>query len=400
VSIPLDPRWRTRLIRAGLSSRVDGGRAVNPPLIRASTVLFDDVAHLKDVRRRRNDERLFSYGARGNPTAYALEDVITELEGGYRTRLFPTGLAAITQTLIACLQAGDHVLISDAVYEPVRHFARQFFERFAIAYSFYAADGRGVEALLRPRTRLIYAESPGSLAYEIADLPALARLAHACGILLAADNTWGAGCLCRPLALGADIAVSAPTKYLSGHSDVVMGAVTTTREAWECINRSSDAHGMTVSPDDAWLILRGARTLAARLPLHAAGALRIAQWLQTQPDVARVFHPALPDDPNHALWQRDFSGANGLVSFALKNTAESAAVRFIDALRLFKIGASWGGFESLATPANMREARTVTDWSRYPYLIRLHVGLEDPADLIADLERAFAYLHRPDKSLE
>ncbi|MDR1935431.1 MAG: cystathionine beta-lyase [Candidatus Accumulibacter sp.] len=379
---------RTRLNRAGLSTRVDGGRAVNPPLVRASTILFDDLAQLADVRRRRGDERLLSYGARGNPTAYALEDVISELEGGYRTRLLPTGLAAITQTLVACLRPGDHVLVSDAVYEPVRHFARQFFERFAIDYSFFAADGQGVEALLRPQTRLIYAESPGSLAYEIADLPALARLAHARGILLAADNTWGAGYLYQPLALGADIVVSAPTKYLSGHSDVVMGAVTTTRDAWEPINRSLDAHGMTVSPDDAWLILRGSRTLAARLPLHAAGALRVAQWLQRQAAVARVFHPALPDDAGHALWRRDFSGSNGLLSFALKDPAESAAARLVDALRLFGIGASWGGFESLSMLADMRQARTVADWSRHPHLIRLHIGLEDPDDLIADLEQA------------
>jgi cystathionine beta-lyase len=383
-----DRLGRTRLIRAGLSTHVDGGRVVNPPVIRASTVLFDSVAHLKDIRRRRDDERVLSYGARGNPTAYALEDVITELEGGYRTRLLPTGLAAITQTLIACLRPGDHVLITDAVYEPVRHFARQFFERFSIAYSFYAADGRDVEALLRPRTRLIYAESPGSLAYEIVDLPALARLAHSRGILLAADNTWGTGYLYRPLALGADIVVSAPTKYLSGHSDVVMGAVTTTQAAWEPVNRSLDAHGMTVSPDDAWLILRGSRTLAARLPIHATGALRVARWLRAQSGVARVFFPALPDDANHTLWRRDFSGTNGLLSFVLSNSSESAAIRLIEALRLFGIGASWGGFESLVTLADMCQARTATDWSRHPFLIRLHVGLEDPDDLIADLERA------------
>jgi cystathionine beta-lyase len=377
-------------VRAGLSTRVDGGRAVNPPVIRASTILFDSVAHLEDIRRRRNEERVLSYGARGNPTAYALEDVITGLEGGYRTRLLPTGLAAITQMLIASLRPGDHVLITDAVYEPVRHFARQFLERFAIEHSFYPADGQGIEALLRPNTRLIYAESPGSLSLEIADLPALARLAHSHGILLAADNTWGAGYLYRPLALGADLVVSAPTKYLSGHSDVVMGAVTTTQAAWEPINRSLDAHGMTVGPDDAWLILRGSRTLATRLPFHATGALRVAQWLRKQPAVARVFHPALPGDAHHALWQRDFSGSNGLLSFALADSTESAAIRLVDALRLFRIGASWGGFESLAMLADMRRARTVSDWSRHPFLIRLHVGLEDPDDLIADLEQALA----------
>lgn len=388
-----DGRDRTRLLRSGLSTRVDGGKAVNPPLVRASTILFDDIAHLKDVRRRRITERVLSYGARGNPTAYALEDLITELEGGYRTRLFPTGLAAITQMLIAYLQPGDHVLIADSVYEPVRHFAHQFFERFGIAYTFYAGDGVGIERLLCPETRLIYAESPGSLAYEIVDLPALTHLAHRNGILVAADNTWGAGYLYRPLKLGADIVVSAPTKYLSGHSDVVMGAVTTTQAAWERINQSSDAHGMTVSPDDAWLVLRGSRTLAARLPLHAAGGLQVAHWLEAHPAVAKVFYPALPGDRNHALWKRDFSGANGLLSFTLRDTSEAAAIRLIDSLKLFGIGASWGGFESLAMLANMRQARTVADWNDYPYLVRLHVGLEDPDDLIDDLDRALRETH-------
>lgn len=381
---------KTRLIHSGRNSRFAGGVPVNPPLVRASTILFDNVAHLQDMRARRNSERLLTYGARGNPTAYALEDLVTELEGGYRTRLFPTGLAAITQALIAFVKPGDHVLLADSVYEPVRHFARQFFDRYQIAYTFFAADGQGVEALIRPQTRLIYAESPGSLAYEIADLPALARLAHSHGILLAADNTWGAGYLYRPLALGADIVISAATKYLSGHSDVVMGAVTTSEAVWETINLSSDAHGMTVSPDDAWLVLRGARTLAARLPVHAAGALQVATWLLAHPAVVEVFHPALPGDTGHALWQRDFHGANGLLSFALNDQSEAAAIAVIDKLRLFGIGASWGGFESLVMIANMEKSRTVGDWRGRATLIRLHVGLEAPAALIADLEQALA----------
>lgn len=381
---------RTRLIHGGRDTRVEGGKPVNPPLVRASTILFESVAHLNDLRARRNSERLLTYGARGNPTVYALEDLISELEGGHRTRLFPTGLAAITQALIAFLKPGDHVLLADSVYEPVRHFARQFFDRYRIEYSFFAADGNGVEALIRPETRLIYAESPGSLAYEIPDLPALAQLAHARGILLAADNTWGAGYLYRPLELGADLVISAATKYLSGHSDVVMGAVTTSEAVWQTINLSSDAHGMTVSPDDAWLVLRGARTLAARLPVHAAGAWQVANWLLAQPAVAEVYHPALPGDPGHALWQRDFHGANGLLSFALRDPGEAAAIALIDKLRLFGIGASWGGFESLVMIANMARARTVSDWRARPTLIRLHIGLEDPAALIADLEQALA----------
>ena len=391
--MPNEIALKTRLLRAGTRTDVPGGRPVNPPLVRASTILFENVEHLRQTRAVRHHERVLSYGARGNPTAYALEDLISELEGGYRTRLFPTGLAAITQTFVAYLKPGDHVLIADSVYEPVRHFANHYFMRMGIAYSYFAANGAGVELLIRPETRLIYAESPGSIAYEIADLPALAGIAHAHGILLAADNTWGAGYLYRPLELGADIVISAPTKYLSGHSDVVMGAVTTTQSAWETINYSSDVHGMTVSPDDAWLVLRGARTLASRLPLHAAAALNIAQWLKQHPAVARVFHPALPGDPNHHLWKRDFHGSNGLLSFALRDPSEAAAIRLINGLKLFGIGASWGGFESLAILSNLTQIRTITDWSHCPTLIRLHIGLEDQTDLIKDLARALANIN-------
>ncbi len=383
-----EPHIKTRLVQAGRTASFEGGRPVNPPLVRASTLLFENSAHMSELRARRDHERLLTYGARGNATAFALEDVITELEGGCGTRLFPTGLAAITQALIAFLRPGDHVLISDSVYGPVRHFASSFFDRYDIGYSFFAADGRGVEALIRPETRLIYAESPGSFVYEMLDLPELARLAHARGILLAVDNTWGFGYLHRPLHLGADLVISAATKYLGGHSDVVMGAVTATQELWPTLNASSDAHGMTVSPDDAWLVLRGARTLAARMPLHAAHALDVATWLSRHPAVAAVYHPALPSDPGHELWLRDFSGSNGLVSFALRAQSEAAAAKAIDSLRLFGIGVSWGGFESLVFSADMQTLRTVADWSGRSIVIRLHVGLEDPADLIADLAQA------------
>jgi len=381
----------TLLAQAGRHTRLEGGRPVNPPLVRASTMLFDSVAHLRDLMSRRGNERLLTYGARGNSNAYALEDLVSELEGGYRTQLYPTGLAAISQTLIAYLQPGDHVLIADSVYEPVRHFARHFFKRYQIKYSFFDAHGKDIESLILPETRLIYAESPGSVVYEIVDLPALARLAHAHDILLAVDNTWGAGVLYRPLALGADIVVTAATKYLSGHSDVVMGAVSTTEAAWQQLHATADVHGMTVSPDDAWLVLRGARTLSARLPLHAAHALRIAHWLQQHEAVHTVYHPALPDDPEHALWQRDFSGSNGLLSFSLRDARDAAAVSLINALRLFSIGASWGGYESLVTIANMQRIRTVSDWSPRPVVIRLHIGLEDPDALIADLDQAIAH---------
>lgn len=380
---------RTRITCAGRDTQVFGGQPVNPPVVRASTILFDSVRSLNDVRARRGQERLLSYGARGNPTAYALEDLITELEHGYRTRLFPTGLAAITQALIAYLKPGDHVLITDSVYAPVRHFASQFLDRYNISYSFFSADGKDIERHYRPETRLVYVESPGSLIFEILDLPELARGAHARGALVAADNTWAAGYLHQPLLCGADIVISAPTKYLSGHSDVVMGAVTTTESVWQTFNASVDAQGMTVSPDDAWLVLRGARTLASRLPVHAATALELARWLQNHEAVARVFHPALPDAPGHSLWKRDFSGCNGLLAFALKDSHLSSAESVVDRLSLFGIGASWGGFESLAMIGDVAQSRTVGD-PGVGHVIRLHAGLEDPVDLIADIEQSLS----------
>lgn len=383
----------TRLVHAGKHPAFDGGSPVNPPIVRASTVLFDSVAQQREMRERRGDERLFTYGARGNPTSFALEDLVSELEGAYRTRLFPTGLAAIAMILLSYLKPGDHVLMSDSVYEPARKLADSFLAPYNIRCTFFAADGSDVEEKIEAGTRLIYAECPGSLVYEMCDLPRLAKLARARGLLLVADNTWGSGCQYRPLALGADVSIMAATKYLSGHSDVMMGTVATTKEAWPALAERSDAFGMTVSPDDAYLVLRGARSLAARLAMHESHGLQVAHWLQLRNEVATVFCPALPDHPGHALWQRDCKGSNGLVSLELQpGFNQRAAERLIDSLQLFGIGASWGGYESLVTLADMRRARSVADWSARGQVIRLHVGLEDPADLLGDLAQGFAAL--------
>lgn len=380
----------TRLTRTGKSPAYFGGTPVNAPLVRASTVLFDSVAAMRDTRARRSDERAFSYGARGTPTTFALEDAVSELEGAYRTRLFPTGLAAIGMVLLSYLKPGDHVLMSDSVYEPARNLAHSFLAPYGIRSSFFAADGSGIEDLFEPATRLVYAECPGSLVYEMCDLPKLAALTHARGALLAADNTWGSGVQYRPLALGADISTMAATKYLSGHSDVMLGTVATTREAWQPLNERCDAFGMTVSPDDAWLVLRGMRTLSARLQMHERHALEVAHWLQARPEVATVFCPALPRHPGHDIWQRDCRGTNGLLSFEFKPGIGNAAVeRFVDALSLFGRGSSWGGYESLVAWTHMRAARSVTDWSARGAVVRLHIGLEAPADLLADLAQAF-----------
>ncbi|SDM74884.1 cystathionine beta-lyase [Polaromonas sp. JS666] len=387
------PSALTRLVHAGKQPAYEGGRPVNPPVVRASTVLFDSTAHQREMRQRRGEERVFTYGARGNPTNYALEDMVSELEGAYRTRLFPTGLAAIAMTLLAYLKPGDHVLMSDGVYEPARKLVESFLTPYNIRCTFFAADGSDVEEKIEPGTRMVYTECPGSLVYEMCDLPRLAAIAHARGALLVADNTWGSGYQYRPLALGADVSVMAATKYLSGHSDVMMGTVATTQAAWQALNERSDAFGMTVSPDDAFLVLRGTRSMAARLAVHESGALKVAAWLQARSEVASVFCPALPSHPGHAIWQRDCKGTNGLLSFELRQGFDQAAAeRLIDGLRLFGLGASWGGYESLVTLANLRNARSVTDWSGRGQIIRLHIGLEDPADLLADLQQGFAAL--------
>lgn len=381
-------RVRTRLVHAARGEKGSGVRGVNPPVSRMSTVLFDSLAEMRDARNRRDTERVLSYGARGNPTAFELEDLVTELEGGYRTRLFGTGLAAAAQTFLAYLRPGDHVLITDAVYSPVRQVAEEFLKPFGIEYSYFNADGSDLEAKLLANTRMVYAEVPGSLLYELADLPAIAALCKPRGILLAVDNTYGSGYQYRPLTLGADISVMALTKYLAGHSDVVMGSVCTTQAVWQPLAVMTDTFGSTVSPDDAYLVLRGARTLAARLDVHQRQALQVAHWLQQHPQVNRVFHPALPDHPNHALWQRDFSGSNGLLTFELVDNNVEHQAQFINALHLFGLGASWGGFESLVISANVHDRENTADKTLNP-LLRLHIGLEDVSALIEDLERGF-----------
>lgn len=380
----------TRLVHGGRGEPGQGAHGVNPPVSRLSTVLFDSVADLRAARASRDQQRVLSYGARGNPTAFALEDLVSELEGGYRTKLFATGLQAITQTFLAYLRPGDHLLLSDGVYGPVRRLVRDLLQPFGVQVEFFAADGQGLESALRANTRMVYSESPSSLLYELNDLPAMAALCKARGVLLAVDNTWGSGYLYQPLALGADISIMALTKYLGGHSDVMMGSVCTTREAFAALSRSSDTCGCTVSPDDAWLVLRGARSLASRMAVHEQQGLEISRWLQGHEAVARVYHPALAQHPGHALWQRDFKGSNGLLSFELADAAVGRAEAFADGLRLFGIGASWGGYESLVTLGELGDRHFATPVGGQ--LLRLHVGLENVSALRRDLEQA---LHLP-----
>lgn len=383
-------RDKTRLVH--MSRTLTGGetRPVNPPLVRASTVLYQNTAHLKDMALRRNQgERGFTYGAKGTPTTFALEDAITEIEGGRRTQLFPTGLAAIAHTFLSVLKPGDHLLMAETIYGPARALADEFMKPRGIQCEYYpggAVAAGEVTRRLKPNTKLVYLDNPGSIIFDVQDLPAIVAAVKGSNALVGVDNTWGAAGLYRPLALGADISIIALTKYIAGHSDVTMGSVTANARIADQLWRDSYLLGQTVSPDDAYAVLRGLRTVSARLAQSTANAREVIAWLERQPQVERVLYPALETDPGHALWKRDFHGTNSLFSVILKPsfTIEHANI-CVDMLRLFGIGASWGGYESLA----LTYAQGVRGWDGGA-LIRLHVGLEDPADLIADLGRGLA----------
>ena len=365
----------------------------NTPIVKGSTFLFDNLADWREARKRRETERVLSYGARGNETLYALEDAITTLEAGYRSKLFPTGLAAIAATLLAYLKAGDHLLICDGVYDPVRRLCEQQLANYGITHSYFSTQDNDWEKHLRPETRMVYIESPGSLLYDMLDVPAMAKACREKGLLLCADNTWGSSLHYQPLALGCDISVVATTKYLGGHSDVMMGSVTTTQRGFSQLEETSINLGQTVGSEDAFLVLRGMRTLELRLQKHARSALSLARWLSTMPQVRRVFHPALPGDRNHSLWQRDASGSNGLLTIEFDPALSSDAIELaIDRLTHFGIGSSWGGFESLVLPVDAARTR-LRDQPGTGYLLRLHIGLEDPGDLQRDLENMFSQLH-------
>ncbi len=387
-------RDKTRFVHAARPAGGEGTRAVNPSLVRASTVLYRSSAHLRETAQRRaGGERSFSYGAKGTPTTFALEDALSEVEGGKRTQLFPTGLAAIAHVFLSVLKPGDHVLLAETIYGPARAIADDYLAARGITCEYYApgaAAAADVARRLRPETRLVYLDNPGSIVFDVQDLPAIVAVVKAHGALVAVDNTWGAAGLYRPVVLGADISIVALTKYIAGHSDITMGSVTANERIADQLWRDSHILGQTVSPDDAYAVLRGLRTVSARLAQAHQHATEVIGWLQRQPMVERVLFPALPTDPGHELWKRDFSGANSLFSVVLRKPCDIRhANAFIDALRLFGIGASWGGFESLA----LTYPQGIRGWQGGA-LVRLHVGLEDPADIIADLGRGFEAMER------
>lgn len=362
---------------------------VNPPVFRASTILFDDVADMRSAAPK--DGRLF-YGRSGTPTQWALAEALTDLEpGAAGTRLFPSGVAAIAVALKAVLRPGDELLMVDSTYSPTRAFCDDVLVPDGVSVRYYdPLIGAGIETLITDRTRAIFLESPGSLTFEVQDVPGICEVAKRHGIVTLVDNTWATPLLFPALAAGVDISILACTKYVVGHSDVMIGSVTANAEWWDAIVRTTRAFGQHISPDDAYLALRGLRTMGVRLRQHEESALRVARWLKEQPQVGRVLHPALPDCPGHEYWTRDFKGSSGLFAFEMKDASDAQRASFIDGLRHFGIGYSWGGFESLVTPVDLTRIRTATARAPQGPLVRLHIGLEDAEDLIADLAEGLA----------
>jgi cystathionine beta-lyase len=334
----------------------------------------------------------YYYGLHGTPTQWALAEALTELEpGAAGTMLYPSGLAAVTAALLSVLSAGDELLMTDSVYGPTRRFCDGFLKRYGIVTRYYdPLAGAGVAELFGERTRAVFLESPGSLTMEVQDVPAICAAAKARGVATLLDNTWATPLFFPAIAAGVDLSILAGTKYVSGHADVMLGSVTATASWYPKLERTSWDLGQSVSPDDAWLCSRGLRTMGVRLRQHEASALRIARWLKARPQVAAVLHPALPDCPGHEHWARDFKGASGLFSFALRGGGDSERTRFIEALELFGLGYSWGGYESLIVPADPERIRTATRWKGEGPLVRLQIGLEDSDDLIDDLAAALA----------
>lgn len=380
----------TKVAHLGRNPRRHLG-AVNTPVYRASTILFDSVAELEAAAR--GEYPGVTYGLHGLPTVTDLQQAIAELEGGYAALAVPSGLAAITLALLAVTRAGDHVLVTDSVYGPTRRFCDNDLSRFGIDVSYYdPLAGDAIESEIRGNTRVVFVESPGSLSFEVQDVPAIAAVAHRHRAMVLMDNTWGTPLGFPSFARGVDLSVHAATKYIGGHSDVLNGLVVCNEATYPAVHRVWTDMGVSASSDDCFLALRGLRTLAVRLQRHTQSALRIAQWLRGRAEVDEVIFPALPGSRGHVLWKRDFTGACGLFGVILKPADKARVDAMLDRMRLFKMGWSWGGFESLIIPAHPERIRSATRWSVGGPYLRLHVGLEDADDLISDLDDGLARL--------
>lgn len=381
-----DHRPETDVVHLGRAPHEQHG-FVNTPVYRGSTVLFPTLEKLQ------SRDQLYTYGRRATPTTRALEQALTRLEGGAATILTSSGLGAVSTALLAFVQSGDHILVTDSVYQPTRTFCDKMLARLGVATTYYdPAAGSQIAALFQPNTRLVFAETPGSQTFEMQDLPAIAAAAHAKNIWVLADNTWASPLYCKPLALGADVSIQAATKYVVGHADAMLGAVTASARAAKFIDTAKETLGTCPGSEETFLGLRGLKTLAVRLTQHQKSGLEIARWLDERAEVQRVLHPALPSHPGHALWQRDFSGASGLFSVVLKPVPEIALAAFLDGLKLFGMGYSWGGYESLVVPFDPSSYRTATTWEKAGPALRFHIGLENADDLKSDLAAGFERL--------
>ncbi|NVN86198.1 MAG: cystathionine beta-lyase [Rhodopseudomonas sp.] len=380
---------QTTLVTAGRDTKAQKG-FVNPPVVRGSTVLYPTA---DDLHAHRGE---YQYGRHGTPTTRALQQALIALEGPMcaGVGLAPSGVAAISTTLLAILKAGDHLLVCDNAYRPTRIFCDTLLTRFGVETSYFdPLIGSGIAALLRPNTRAVVVEAPGSQSFEMPDIPAIAAVAHAHDALVIDDNTWATPLFHRSLDQGVDISIQAATKYIGGHSDIMFGTISANAKAWPQVAEAIRLLGVCAGPDDVFLALRGLRTLAVRLAHHQQSAIEMARWLQARPEVLRVLHPALETDPGHAIWKRDFTGASGLFSIVLKPAPQQAVDALLDTVQLFGMGYSWGGFESLVIPFDCTTYRTVTKWEPGGPALRFHIGLESVDDLKADLERGFAALN-------
>jgi cystathionine beta-lyase len=376
----------TKLTTAGRDPFAHHGY-VNPPVYHASTLLYSSAEDYLAHRGR------YSYGRRGTPTSEALENAIKAIEGPSCAGvcLLPSGLAAISSALLSVVHSGDNILVTDTAYAPTRKFCDEVLTRYGVSTTYYdPLIGAGIEALIQPNTRVVFTEAPGSLSFEMQDIPAIAEVAHRKNALVLIDNTWASPIYFRALEHGVDISIQSGTKYIGGHSDLMLGTVSCNKQTFARVHDTVQTMGMCVGPDDMNLGLRGLRTMGVRLAQHQASGLKVARWLMERPEILRVLHPALESDPGHAIWKRDFSGACGLFSVVFKPASQAKVNAFLNALTLFGIGASWGGYESLAIPFDCSNIRTATKWSPGGPTVRIHIGLEDIGDLVADLERGFA----------
>ncbi len=375
---------RSRLVLSGRNAE-DSFGFVNPPIVRGSTVVYPTLDDFLARRAR------FPYGTVGTPTTEALETAFNDIEGGAGVILVPSGLMACTVPLLACLKAGDHLLVTDSVYRPTRDFCDKMLTRLGVEVAYYdPLLGAGIAALFKPNTRAVFTESPGSQTFEVQDIPAIVGVAHARGALVLMDNTWATPLYLDAHGFGVDYSIQAGTKYPAGHSDVLIGAVSArTPELFAQLSETRKALGVIVAAEDAFLTLRGMRTMTMRLEQQAPAGLEMARWLQARPEVARVLHPALEGDPGYALWKRDFTGCSSLFSVELKPVSRDALAAMLNDMTFFGMGASWGGYESLALPFDCTSYRTATNWQPAGPTVRLHIGLEDLDDLKADLDAGF-----------